>query len=48
VARLVDLVSELLDLGGNFRPQCSDEHLPDAVANSLIEQRPTYTVLLAG
>jgi hypothetical protein len=43
VARLVDLVSELLDVGGNFSEQRGREHLPGTVANDLIEQRPTDT-----
>jgi hypothetical protein len=43
VARLVDLVSEPLDVGGNFSEQRGREHLPGTVANDLIEQRPTDT-----
>jgi hypothetical protein len=46
VARLVDLVGELLDVGGDFGEQRGREHLPGTVTNDLIQQRPTDTAVL--
>jgi hypothetical protein len=39
--RPVDLVGEHLDVGGNLGLQRGGQHLPNAVADDLIKQRPT-------
>jgi hypothetical protein len=39
-AVLVDLITELVDIGGDLGGQRRREHLPGAVADDLIEQRP--------
>ena len=38
---LVDLVGVRLDVGGDLGLQRRREHLPSAVTDDLIEQRPT-------
>ena len=40
VTVLVDLVGELLDVGGDLGLQRRRQHLPGTVADDLIEQRP--------
>ncbi|GAA3130494.1 hypothetical protein GCM10020255_004110 [Rhodococcus baikonurensis] len=42
---LIDLVSELVDVGGDLRLQCGREHLTGAVADDLVEQRPSAVVV---
>jgi hypothetical protein len=40
VTVLVALVGELLDISADPGPQCRGQHLPGAVADDLVEQRP--------
>ena len=39
-ARLIDLVGEHLDIGGELGPQHRRKYLPGTVADDLIQQRP--------
>jgi hypothetical protein len=41
VAVLVELVDELLHIGGGLGFECGGQHLPCTVTDDLIEQRPT-------
>jgi hypothetical protein len=45
-AILVELVAELLDVGGDLGLQSRREHLPSSIADDLIEQRPAGRVLV--
>ena len=47
-AVLVDLITELVDIGGDLGGQGRGEHLPGAVADDLIEQRPTRSAVVVG
>ena len=40
---LVDLIDELVDIGGDLGLQSGGQHLPGTVADNLIQQRPTGT-----
>jgi hypothetical protein len=42
VTGLVDLIRERLDMGGDLGLQRRRQHLPGAVADQLIQQRPTH------
>ncbi|GAA3131993.1 hypothetical protein GCM10020255_006030 [Rhodococcus baikonurensis] len=42
---LVEVVSELVDVGGNLRLQRGCEHLPGAVADDLVEQGAPVVVV---
>jgi hypothetical protein len=46
----VELIGELLHIGGDLSMQCRRQHLPGAVADDLVQQRPTSTaaVLVGG
>ncbi|WP_225858562.1 hypothetical protein, partial [Rhodococcus wratislaviensis] len=41
---LVDLISELFDIGGDLRLQRGRQHLPGTVTDDLVEQRPPAVV----
>ncbi|BBY99976.1 hypothetical protein MFAL_34430 [Mycolicibacterium fallax] len=43
MAVLVELVGELGHVGGDLGLECRSQHLPGAVTDDLIEQRPTIT-----
>ena len=45
---LVDLIGELLDVGGDLGLQRRRQHLPGTVTDDLIEQRPRPAVVLVG
>lgn len=45
---LIELVSELGDIGRDLGLQSSGEHLPGTIADDLIEQRPGRTALIVG
>jgi hypothetical protein len=45
---LVDLIGELLDVGGDFGLQRGRKHLPGTVADDLVEQRPTRRAVFVG
>ncbi len=44
----VELIGELLDIGGNFGLQRRMQHLAGAIADDLIQQRPTRTDVIVG
>jgi hypothetical protein len=45
---LIDLASMGVDVGGDLGPQRRREHLPGAIADDLIEQRSTTTIVRIG
>jgi hypothetical protein len=45
---LIELISELLHIGGDLSLQSRREHLPHAVASDLIKQRSTPSSVLNG
>ena len=49
-AVLIEMIGELLDIGGDFGPQRRCQHMSGAVADDLIQQRPTNptTILVGG
>lgn len=48
-AILIELVDELLHIGGDLAGRRRGQHLPDTIADNLIQQRPTSTaVVLVG
>jgi len=47
-AVLVELVSELLDVGGDFGLQRGGQHLASTIADDLVKQRPMASRLVVG
>jgi hypothetical protein len=45
---LVDLIDELVDVGGDLGMQRRRQHLPGTVADDLVEQRPTRRAVVVG
>ncbi|KMV18837.1 hypothetical protein ACT16_20955 [Mycobacterium heckeshornense] len=43
VTVVIDLIGELCHVGGDLGLQRSGQHLPGAVTDDLVEQRPTST-----
>jgi hypothetical protein len=45
---LVEMIGQLLHIGGDLGLQCGSQHLPGTVADDLVQQRPTSSGVFIG